>query len=80
MERIRNNETTSVSDALTLNVGAQIRDVRKAKDMTQEQLGQLAGLTKGTISRLENGYWSPSVRCLAPVLKALGCKLVIQAE
>lgn len=68
------------TDTLTQRIGSQLRDMRKDSGMTQEQLGQKAGMTKASISRLENGVWSPSLKCLEPVLKALGCKLVIQAE
>lgn len=64
----------------TTFIGAQIREFRKAKNMSQEQLGELAGMTKGTISRLENGRWSPSVGSLDPILKALDCNLEIQKK
>ena len=36
-------------------VGCKIKEVREAKKMTQEELAILSGISRGTISALENG-------------------------
>ena len=36
-------------------MGYKIREVREAKKMTQEELAQKSGVSRGTISALENG-------------------------
>lgn len=36
-------------------VGAAIRQTRKAQHLTQEELGQMVGVQKAQISRIENG-------------------------
>ena len=36
-------------------IGAAIRDARKKQNLTQEELGQMVGVQKAQISRIENG-------------------------
>ena len=36
-------------------IGAAIRDARKQQNLTQEELGQMVGVQKAQISRIENG-------------------------
>ena len=53
--------------------------MRKARGMTQEQVGILAGMSKSQISRMENGkLGSPAT--YARVLDALGYKAVVHYE
>ena len=56
-----------------------LQRMRKARGMTQEQVGILAGMSKSQISRMESGkLGSPS--SYARVLKALGYKAVTHYE
>ena len=56
-----------------------IRQLRKARGMTQEQVGILAGMSKSQISRMESGkLGSPAT--YARVLDALGYKAVVSYE
>ena len=58
---------------------ADIVAMRKARGMTQEQVGILAGMSKSQISRMENGkLGSPAT--YARVLDALGYKAVVHYE
>ena len=58
---------------------ADIEAMRKARGMTQEQVGILAGMSKSQISRMENGkLGSPAT--YDRVLSALGYKPVIHFE
>ena len=58
---------------------ADIEAMRKARGMTQEQVGILAGMSKSQISRMENGkLGSPAT--YARVLDALGYKPVVHYE
>lgn len=36
-------------------MGYKIREIREAKNMTQEELAEKSGISRGTISALENG-------------------------
>lgn len=58
---------------------ANIEAMRKARGMTQEQVGILAGMSKSQISRMESGkLGSPAT--YERVLSALGYKAVISFE
>lgn len=58
---------------------ADIEAMRKARGMTQEQVGILAGMSKSQISRMEHGkLGSPAT--YARVLDALGYKAVVHYE
>lgn len=58
---------------------ADIEAMRKARGMTQEQVGILAGMSKSQISRMENGkLGSPAT--YGRVLDALGYKAVVHFE
>lgn len=58
---------------------ADLQKMRKARGMTQEQVGILAGMSKSQISRMESGkLGSPST--YARVLDALGFKAVVHYE
>lgn len=53
-------------------MGGRIREVREAANLSQEQLGELAGLHRKTISRIETGYTTLTVDQLLDVADALG--------
>lgn len=56
--------------------GAKIREYRKAKKLTQEQLAELVGCSWQTISGLETGYSFPSSNILFNLSYALKTPLV----
>ncbi len=52
-------------------LGERIRELRKAKGLTQEQLAELVGVEPRHISRVEGGYSSPSIERLARIAEIL---------
>lgn len=52
-------------------LGERIRELRKAKGLTQEQLAELVGVEPRHISRVEGGYNSPSIERLARIAEVL---------
>ncbi len=58
-----------------LNIGEKIKRLRKAQNLTQEELADRADLTKGFISQLERDLTSPSIATLAAIVDVLGVKL-----
>lgn len=52
-------------------LGERIREFRKAKGLTQEQLAERVGVEPRHISRIEGGYNSPSIERLAKISEAL---------
>lgn len=53
------------------SIGERIKVLRQAKNLTQEELGTRAGLTKGFISQVERNLTSLSVESLIGILDAL---------
>lgn len=47
-----------------LDLGARVRELRKAKGWTLEQAAGQAGLTRSTLSKIENGQMSPTYDAL----------------
>ena len=47
--------------------GLFIREMRKEKNMTQEDLARILGVTNKTISRWENGNYMPDLSLLKPL-------------
>ncbi|WP_342071020.1 helix-turn-helix domain-containing protein [Yoonia algicola] len=58
----RENGESSVAQPLDL--GARVRELRKARDWTLEQAAQQAGLARSTLSKIENGQMSPTYDAL----------------
>jgi len=58
-----------------LNIGQKIKTLRLGSDLTQEELANRAGLTKGFISQLENDQTSIQIDSLSDIIEALGMTL-----
>lgn len=52
------------SDAQPLDLGARVRELRKARSWTLEQAASQAGLARSTLSKIENGQMSPTYEAL----------------
>lgn len=53
-----------------MNIGSAIRDLRKRKGLTQEELSAIAKISKNAMSSIENGA-RPSTETLKRLCKAL---------
>lgn len=60
---------------MRLDLGEKIKGLRLASELTQEELADRAGLTRGFISQLENDQSSIQIDSLADILGALGVSL-----
>ena len=54
-----------------LRLANRLRVARAEKDLSQEDLGRLAGVTRQTISAIENGDYNPSALLAAMLARAL---------
>ncbi|HLI23798.1 MAG TPA: helix-turn-helix domain-containing protein, partial [Acidimicrobiales bacterium] len=63
------------ADDLTRGVGARVRQLRKARGFTLDQLVERSGVSIGTLSQLERGLANPSLAILAQVAHGLGTAL-----
>lgn len=59
----------------TLKIGKFIAKKRKEKNMTQEELARILGVTNKTVSRWENGNYMPDLSLLKPLSETLGVSL-----
>lgn len=59
----------------TKKIGKFISENRKRKGLTQEQLGELLGVTNKTISRWENENYMPDLSLLIPLSETLDISL-----
>ncbi|HEY9215194.1 MAG TPA: cupin domain-containing protein [Ancylobacter sp.] len=60
------------SDDETQKLGRRIRDLRSKAGMTLSELAKATGVSIGTLSQLERGLVSPTVRTVYTVASALG--------
>lgn len=54
-----------------LDLGARVRDLRKARNWTLEQAAGQAGLARSTLSKIENGQMSPTYEALKKLATGL---------
>ena len=59
-------------------LGTAIQQVRKAKKLTQEELGKRVGLPKSSISKIEKGLTHISFEDASLLMDAMGEKITIQ--
>lgn len=52
-----------------------IKRYRKSKNLTQEALAQMVGVTQSNICRIESGETQPSLKVAQALAKALDCNL-----
>lgn len=55
-----------------LDLGARVRELRRARDWTLEQAAQKAGLARSTLSKIENGQMSPTYDAVKKLATGLG--------
>lgn len=61
-------------------IGKAIKQTRKERHLTQEELGKLIGVQKAQISRLESNASNATVDTLMRVFAALKAKVKLQVE
>jgi len=79
-ERLLQNEDVSLEyEKLNARyqVISQIIEIRKQLKITQSELAHRVGTSKSNISRLESGFYNPSLEFLDKVAKGLGKEIHI---
>ena len=56
-------------------IGQRLRDIRKMKNLSQDDIEKATGLVRPYISRVENGHTVPSIETLQKWAAALGMQL-----
>jgi transcriptional regulator with XRE-family HTH domain len=65
-------ETATVSIDPAEGVGRRLKELRRSKDLTLAQLAERTGLSIGSLSQVERGLVSPTIRTVYAVSTALG--------
>jgi len=74
-------ERDSFENELRLDLlGEAIKKARKERNLTQEQLGQLIGVQKAQISKIENSLTDARFATIIKVFKALNAKINFNVE
>lgn len=58
-------------------IGAQLRELRESKGMTQQKLADMVGRQKSTISKIEGGKFNASIDLLSEILHPFDSRLII---
>ena len=61
-------------------LGTMIKDARKHKKLSQQQLGELIGVQKAQVSKLENNTKNFRIDTILRVMDALGMKVKLSVE
>jgi HTH-type transcriptional regulator / antitoxin HipB len=61
-------------------LGEAIKQARKERNLTQAQLGELVGVQKAQISKLENSLTNARLETILKVFRALNLKIVFNLE
>lgn len=71
-----------MNNAIRKKLGEKIRQLRKLRELTQEQLGEKAGISYKFIGEVERGTVNPSLDSLIGIAKALnvGVKELFPSE
>jgi len=61
-------------------IGQAIKQARKERNLTQEQLGKLVGVQKAQISKIENSVKNARLDTIMKIFKALGATVNFNVE
>ncbi len=63
-----------------IQFGQVIKEVRREKKLTQDQLGKLIGVTKSQISKLENGTSNMTIGTIFKVFEAMNSEVHFEVK
>jgi len=63
-----------------LQFGQLIKEVRKEKKLTQDELGELIGVTKSQISKLENGTSNMTIGTIFKIFEAMKSEILFEVK
>jgi transcriptional regulator with XRE-family HTH domain len=72
MPEMRKSAKPTLDTRYTVQLGSQIRELRKARDWTQKHLASLIRVSEGQISKYEAGANSPPPLTLARLARSFG--------
>jgi transcriptional regulator with XRE-family HTH domain len=69
------NQNIKLRREFTIRLAERLREIRKSKDMTQQQLAESSGLHLTYIGHLELAKYHPTVFVMWKISKALGVSI-----
>jgi DNA-binding XRE family transcriptional regulator len=79
--KIGSTERDAYENELRMEVlGKTIKNIRQKRKLTQEALGQLIGVQKSQISKLENGSNSATIDTIVRVFTALKAEITFSVD
>jgi HTH-type transcriptional regulator / antitoxin HipB len=79
VKKVQNRDAFEYELRLDL-LGQAIKQARKDRNLTQEQLGKLVGVQKSQISKIENSLTDARFETIIKVFKALNAKINFKIE
>ncbi|MHA8050930.1 helix-turn-helix domain-containing protein [Aquirufa sp. ROCK-SH2] len=77
--KIGTSNRTIFEDELKLDsIAQEIKNIRKKRKLTQDQLGILVGVKKAQISKIENNLTDARFDTILRVLKALNAEIMVR--
>ena len=70
----RSKQPQSLRTPIAIRVGDAVRALRTQRSISQEELAELASLSKNYIGNIERGEYEVTVSALKQVATALGCR------
>src|SRR6056297_601621 len=61
-------------------LGEKIKEIRKRRNLSQEELGKLIGVQKAQVSKLENGKSSATLATINKIFRAMRAKAKLHIE
>lgn len=61
-------------------IGSKIKELRESKNLTQDELGELVGVKKAQISKIENNFTNARFETILKVFRALDTKVKFSLE
>nr|WP_281167738.1 helix-turn-helix transcriptional regulator [Spirosoma panaciterrae] len=72
--------SNKASPMITEQVGQLIREARKAKGLTQKELGEKMGISESAVNRYENGSANLSLKTVEKIAEVMGITVRILFE
>lgn len=72
-----NNEIEKIKYDINAEISELIQSVRKEVGLSQKQLSEKTKISQANISKIENGYYIPSIEILKRIADSLGKRLVV---
>ncbi len=70
------NEKVTEPDLLIKSLGDKVRNIRREKNLTQQELGDLSDLSYKYVGEIERAEKNPSIKVLARIANALNVDLI----